>query len=148
MRFGYFDDTNKEYVIERPDHSTILEQLSGIDGIRRDHHQQCRRLRFYKSAAQGRFTRLRFNVIPMDQPGRYLYLHDKESKDFWSTSWQPVGKPLKDFKTECRHGSAYTKISSEYSGIQIGNTLLRSARKKLRVLADNALKIPVRKNGH
>ena len=73
---------------------------------------------FYKSAAQGRFTRLRFNVIPMDQPGRYVYIHDHESKDFWSASWQPVGKTLKEYKSECRHGTAYTKIASEYSAIK------------------------------
>ena len=53
----------------------------------------------------------------MDQPGRYIYLHDHESKDYWSASWQPVGKPLDQYKSECRHGSAYTVISSEYDGI-------------------------------
>jgi len=61
---------------------------------------------------------LRFNVIPMDQPGRYFYIYDKDKKDFWSTSWQPVGKSLKEYKSECRHGTAYTKISSEYSNIK------------------------------
>jgi cellobiose phosphorylase len=54
----------------------------------------------------------------MDQPGRYIYIHDKNSKDFWSASWQPVGKPLKKYKSECRHGTAYTKISSEYASIK------------------------------
>jgi cellobiose phosphorylase len=118
MRFGYFDDTNKEYVIERPDTPRSWSNYLGSTEYGAIITNNAGGYSFYKSAAQGRFTRLRFNVIPMDQPGRYLYLHDKESKDFWSTSWQPVGKPLKDFKTECRHGSAYTKISSEYSGIK------------------------------
>jgi cellobiose phosphorylase len=54
----------------------------------------------------------------MDQPGRYVYLHDKRSKDFWSASWQPVGKPLAEYKTVCRHGTAYTKIDSDYSSIR------------------------------
>jgi cellobiose phosphorylase len=54
----------------------------------------------------------------MDQPGRYFYIHDKDNKDFWSTSWQPVGKPLKKYKSECRHGTAYTKISSLYSSVK------------------------------
>jgi len=127
MRFGYFDDTNKEYVIERPDTPRSWSNYLGSTEYGAIITNNAGGYSFYKSAAQGRFTRLRFNVIPMDQPGRYLYLHDKESKDFWSTSWQPVGKPLKDFKN--------------FLGIfrhQIGNTLLRSARKKLRVLADNA----------
>jgi len=45
-------------------------------------------------------------------------LHDRDSKDYWSASWQPVGKPLDKYKSECRHGSAYTKISSDYSDIK------------------------------
>jgi cellobiose phosphorylase len=63
-------------------------------------------------------ARLRFNSIPMDQPGRYFYLRDQESGEYWSVSWQPVGKPLDQFKSTCRHGTAYTVISSEYAGIQ------------------------------
>jgi cellobiose phosphorylase len=58
----------------------------------------------------------------MDQPGRYIYLHDHDSGDFWSASWQPVGKPLDAYKSECRHGSAYTIISSEYAGIRAETT--------------------------
>jgi len=65
---------------------------------------------------------MRFNSIPMDQPGRYFYFHDQESRDFWSSSWQPVGKPLDDYKTVCRHGTAYTVIESEYSGIKSEST--------------------------
>ncbi|MBA7537983.1 N,N'-diacetylchitobiose phosphorylase [subsurface metagenome] len=73
---------------------------------------------FFHSSAQGRFLRMRFNAIPTDQPGRYLYFHDRNAKDFWSASWQPVGKPLDTYTSECRHGSAYTIIKSEYSGIE------------------------------
>src|SRR5690606_25761707 len=77
---------------------------------------------FFKSAAQGRFTRLRFNAIPMDQPGRYFYIHDRDDKDYWSASWQPVGKPLDNYQTECRHGTAYTVISSRYRNIETAAT--------------------------
>jgi cellobiose phosphorylase len=70
----------------------------------------------------GRFMRLRFNALPMDQPGRTVYLHDHDSRDYWSASWQPVGKPLDQYKSECRHGSAYTVISSEYAGIRSETT--------------------------
>ena len=73
---------------------------------------------FFRSSVQGRFLRLRFNTVPLDQPGRYIYLHDRDSHDFWSGSWQPVGKPLDQYKSECRHGSAYTVISSEYANIK------------------------------
>ncbi len=77
---------------------------------------------FYKSGAKGRFLRLRFNSIPMDQPGRYFYLRDTESGDYWSASWQPVGKPLSDYQSTCRHGTAYTVIESRYSGIRTETT--------------------------
>ncbi len=118
MQFGYFDDKNKEYVIERPDTPRSWSNYLGSTEYGAIITNNAGGYSFYKSAAQGRFTRLRFNVIPMDQPGRYFYIHDKESKKFWSASWQPVGKSLKKYKSECRHGTAYTKISSEYSSIK------------------------------
>ena len=118
MQYGYFDDRNREYVIRRPDTPRSWSNYLGSTEYGAIITNNAGGYSFYKSAAQGRFTRLRFNVIPMDQPGRYLYLRDKDSKDFWSASWQPVGKPLKEYKSECRHGSAYTKISSQYASIK------------------------------
>jgi N,N'-diacetylchitobiose phosphorylase len=118
MQFGYFDDKNKEYVIRRPDTPRSWSNYLGSTEYGAIITNNAGGYSFYQSAAQGRFTRLRFNTVPMDQPGRYLYIHDKENKDFWSASWQPVGKSLKKYKSECRHGTAYTKISSEYSGIK------------------------------
>jgi cellobiose phosphorylase len=61
--------------------------------------------------------RLRFNSIPMDQPGRYFYLRDSDSGDYWSTSWQPVGKSLDQYQSICRHGTSYTIIESRYNDI-------------------------------
>ena len=52
-----------------------------------------------------------------DQPGRYIYIRDNDSKDYWSASWQPVGKDLDVYKSECRHGTAYTKMFADYSDI-------------------------------
>jgi len=118
MQFGFFDDKNKEYVIEQPDTPRSWSNYLGSTEYGAIITNNAGGYSFYKSAAQGRFTRLRFNVIPMDQPGRYFYIHDKESKKFWSASWQPVGRSLKKYKSECRHGTAYTKISSEYSSIK------------------------------
>ncbi len=118
MQFGYFDDKNKEYIIERPDTPRSWSNYLGSTEYGAIITNNAGGYSFYKSAAQGRFTRLRFNVIPMDQPGRYVYIRDKKSKDFWSTSWQPVGKSLKKYKSECRHGTAYTRISSDYSSIR------------------------------
>ena len=122
MQYGYFDDKNKEYVITRPDTPKSWSNYLGSTEYGAIITNNAGGYSFYKSAAQGRFMRLRFNAVPMDQPGRYIYLHDHESKDYWSASWQPVGKPLDQYKSECRHGSAYTVISSEYSGIRTETT--------------------------
>ena len=113
MKYGYFDDKNKEYVVERPDTPASWTNYLGDTNYGAIITNNAGGYSFYKSAAQGRFTRMQFNSVPMDQAGRYIYFHDRDSKDFWSASWQPVGKPLEQFKTECRHGMAYTKISSE-----------------------------------
>ncbi len=118
MQYGYFDDENKEYVITRPDTPASWSNYLGSTDYGAIITNNAGGYGFYKSGAQGRFMRLRFNSIPMDQPGRYFYLHDHDSQDFWSVSWQPVGKPLDQFKSTCRHGTAYTVIASEYSGIQ------------------------------
>jgi cellobiose phosphorylase len=117
MRFGHFDDKNKEYVIQRPDTPKSWSNYLGSTDYGAIITNNAGGYSFVKSAAQGRFTRLRFNNIPMDQPGRYFYIYDKDSKDFWSASWQPVGKTLREYSSECRHGSAYTKITSTYSAI-------------------------------
>ena len=122
MQFGYFDDINKEYVITRPDTPRSWSNYLGSTEYGAIITNNAGGYSFYKSAAQGRFTRLRFNAVPLDQPGRYLYLHDHDNGDYWSASWQPVGKPLDEYKSECRHGSAYTIISSEYAGIRAETT--------------------------
>jgi len=118
MKFGHFDDKNKEYVITRPDTPRSWSNYLGSTRYGAIITNNAGGYSFFQSTAQGRFLRLRFNAIPMDQPGRYVYFHDRDSKDFWSASWQPVGKPLDLYKTETRHGSAYTKINSEYAGIK------------------------------
>ncbi|MBV6648061.1 MAG: hypothetical protein KI790_21545, partial [Cyclobacteriaceae bacterium] len=118
MQFGYFDDDNKEYVITDPKTPRSWTNYLGSTEFGSVITNHAGGYSFYKSAAQGRFLRLRFNAIPMDQPGRYIYLRDRESGDYWSNSWQPVGKPLEHFESECRHGLGYSKISSKYSQIK------------------------------
>ena len=118
MRYGYFDDDKAEYVITRPDTPTSWSNYLGSTVYGAVITNNAGGYGFYKSGAQGRFMRLRFNAVPMDQPGRYFYLRDQDDGDFWSASWQPVGKPLDQYKSECRHGTAYTTITSEYKGIK------------------------------
>ncbi len=118
MKYGFFDDEAKEYVITRPDTPTSWSNYLGSTEYGAVITNNAGGYGFYRSGAQGRFMRLLFNAVPMDQPGRYFYLRDQESGDYWSASWQPVGKPLDQYKSECRHGTAYSKFTSEYSGIR------------------------------
>jgi cellobiose phosphorylase len=117
MKYGHFDDKAKEYVITRPDTPRPWSNYLGSTEYGAIITNHAGGYSFYKSGATGRFLRMRFNSIPLDQPGRYFYLRDRESGDFWSASWQPVGKPLARYKSTCRHGTAYTSIESRYAGI-------------------------------
>jgi len=118
MQYGHFDDDKKEYVITSPNTPRSWSNYLGSTEYGAIITNNAGGYSFYKSGGQGRFTRIRFNSVPMDQPGRFLYLRDKETADYWSASWQPVGKPLDTYKNTCRHGAAYTIIESEYTGIK------------------------------
>ena len=122
MQYGHFDDENKEYVITNPATPRSWSNYLGSTEYGAIITNNAGGYSFYKSAAQGRFTRLRFNNIPVDQPGRYIYLRDTENGDYWSASWQPVAKDLRTYRTECRHGTAYTSIMSDYEGITTETT--------------------------
>jgi len=118
MQYGYFDDDAKEYVITKPDTPQSWSNYLGSTEYGALITNNAGGYGFYKSGAQGRFLRLRFNSVPMDQPGRYFYLRDQESEDFWSASWQPVGKDLEKYESTCRHGTAYSVFHSKYDGIE------------------------------
>ncbi len=118
MQYGYFDDRAREYVITRPDTPRPWSNYLGSTAYGAIITNHAGGYSFYQSAATGRFLRLRFNSMPLDQPGRYFYLRDRASGDFWSAAWQPVGKPLDRYQSVCRHGTAYTQIESEYEGVR------------------------------
>ena len=122
MQFGYFDDKNKEYIITRPDTPQSWSNYLGSTEYGAIITNNAGGYGFFQSGARGRFLRLRFNSVPLDQPGRYFYLRDRESTDYWSASWQPVGKPLDQYRSTCRHGTAYTIIDSHYAGIATETT--------------------------
>ncbi|MCX7754244.1 MAG: hypothetical protein N2117_03225 [Anaerolineales bacterium] len=118
MQYGYFDDQNKEYVITRPDTPQSWSNYLGSTEYGAIITNNAGGYGFYQSGARGRFLRLRFNSIPADQPGRYFYIRDQQSGDYWSASWQPVGKPLSAYQSTCRHGTGYTVIEARYAGIR------------------------------
>lgn len=117
MKYGYFDEQNKEYVITRPDTPSPWANYLGDPNYGAMISNNAAGYSFEKSGANGRILRFRFNSTSNDLPGRYIYIKD-ESGEYWSGSWAPVCKPLDSFKSECRHGTAYTIISSEYRKIR------------------------------
>lgn len=122
MNYGYFDLENKEYVITRPDTPAPWVNYLGSPTYGAIISNNTTGYSFAKSGANGRIIRHRFNSISNDAPGRYIYLKDLESMDYWSGSWSPVCKPFETYKSECRHGTGYTVITSEYKGIHAETT--------------------------
>jgi cellobiose phosphorylase len=113
MKFGFFDDKNREYVITEPktpypwinylgnaDFFSIISNTGGGYS-------------FYRDARLRRITRYRYNNVPMDDGGKYFYINDGGT--VWSPGWKPVKTPLD--KYECRHGLGYTILKSEKNGI-------------------------------
>ena len=122
MNYGYFDEKNSEYVITRPDTPSPWANYLGSPEYGAVISNNAGGYSFEKSGANGRILRYRFNGAPSDTPGRYIYIRDCDSGEYWSGSWAPVCKPLSDFHSECRHGTAYTVISSEYRDIRTETT--------------------------
>jgi N,N'-diacetylchitobiose phosphorylase len=122
MQYGYFDDVRREYVITRPDTPRSWINYLGSRLYGGIITQNAGGYSFYRSGARGRILRMRFNGVPLDQPGRYLYLRDDEDGDYWSASWQPVGKPLSAYACQVRHGLGYTVFEAEYGGIRTALT--------------------------
>ncbi len=115
MQYGYFDETKKEYVITKPDTPAPWANYLGSPEYGAIISNNAGGYSFEKSGANGRILRYVFNSF--DQPGRYIYLRDNESGEYWSNSWMPVGKSLDTFKSEVRHGTAYTVIKADYNEI-------------------------------
>lgn len=115
MQYGYFDDKEREYVITCPDTPAPWVNYLGSPEYGAIISNNAGGYSFAKSGANGRILRYVFNQF--DEPGRYIYIRDNLSKDYWSASWQSVGKNLTRYKSECRHGMAYTKMRALYAGI-------------------------------
>ena len=116
MQYGYFDEKAREYVITNPNTPAPWANYLGSPEYGAIVTQNAGGYSFVKSGAAGRILRYIFNQF--DEPGRYIYLRDEETGEFWSASWKPVAKPLEEYKTETHHGTSYTEIVSEYNGIR------------------------------
>lgn len=123
MKYGYFDNANREYVIDKVDVPSSWTNYIGVDEMCAVVNQTAGGYLFYKSPQYHRITRFRPNGVPMDRPGHYVYIRDDETGEYWSISWQPVGKDLDKAKYECRHGLSYSKYSCDYNGIKAQQTV-------------------------
>ena len=116
MQYGYFDDQNREYVITRPDTPLPWINYLGCQAYFGIISNTAGGYSFYRDARLRRVSRYRYNNVPYDLGGRYIYLRDNESGEFWSPSWQPTRHELEEYS--CRHGMGYSVIGSKYKGIE------------------------------
>ena len=101
MRYGYFDDSAREYVITRPDTPLPWINYLGSEAYFGLISNTAGGYSFYKDARLRRLTRYRYNNASLDMGGRYLYLRDNASGKYWSPSWMPTRLKLDEY--ECRH---------------------------------------------
>ena len=123
MRYGYFDDARREYVIDKPDVPVSLTNYLGTQRMGAVISHNAGGYCWLDSPQYHRITRFRPNGVPMDWPGHYVYLRDDETGRFWSLSWQPVGLPLDEAQYACRHGMGYSTFECTYQGISASQTL-------------------------
>lgn len=124
MQYGHFDNEKREYVIDRVDLPVSWTNYLGVKDLCVVVNHTAGGYMFYQSPEYHRVTRFRGNAVPMDRPGHYVYLRDAKDGDYWSISWQPVGKPLNQAKYTCRHGMSYTTYECDYKGIKASQTLM------------------------
>jgi cellobiose phosphorylase len=115
MNYGFFDDQQKEYVITRPDTPLPWINYLGTENFFGIISNTAGGYCFYQDARLRRLTRYRYNNIPMDSNGRYLYIKDGDS--IWNPMWKPMRVPLD--KYECRHGLGYSKITGVKNELEV-----------------------------
>jgi cellobiose phosphorylase len=113
MKFGYFDDRQREYVITDPQTPWPWINYLGNEDFFSIISNTAGGYSFYKDAKFRRLTRYRYNNVPMDSGGRYFYIKDEDT--IWSPGWKPCKTPLDRY--ECRHGMNYTSIEGVKNGV-------------------------------
>jgi cellobiose phosphorylase len=114
MKYGYFDDSNKEYVINNSKTPYPWINYLGSDNFFSIISNTAGGYSFYKDALLRRITRYRYNNVPIDAGGRYFYIND--GGDVWSPGWKPVKAELEDYS--CRHGMGYTIIKGVKNSVE------------------------------
>ena len=116
MCYGYFDDEHREYVITQPDTPLPWINYLGCEAYFGLISNTAGGYSFYRDARLRRITRYRYNNVPLDCGGRYIYVRDDGTGEFWSPSWQPTRHSVEGYT--CRHGLGYTIVGSTYGGIE------------------------------
>jgi cellobiose phosphorylase len=120
LQYGHFDDHQREYIITQPDLPLPWINYLGCEEYFGLISNTAGGYSFYRDARLRRISRYRYNNTPGDYGGRYIYLRDNQSGQFWSPSWQPTRSELEDYT--CRHGLGYSVIGSTRSGIKAETT--------------------------
>lgn len=123
MRYGYFDNARREYVIEKVDLPTSWTNYLGVEDMAAVVNHTAGGYSFYRSPEYHRISRFRGNSVPMDRPGYYIYIRDNADGDYYSISWQPTAKPLSEAAYRCRHGMSYTVYECRYRGLEASQTM-------------------------
>lgn len=114
MKFGFFDDDNREYVITTPKTPYPWINYFGMDDFFSLFSNTSGGYAFYKDARLRRITRYRYNNVPVDNEGRYFYINDGD--ETWSPGFKPMKTELDSY--ECRHGLGYSTITSSKNGLE------------------------------
>ena len=118
MKFGYFDDSNKEYVITNVKTPYPWINYLGSDSFFSIISNTAGGYTFYKDALLRRLTRYRYNNVPIDNGGKYFYIND--NGDVWNPGWKPVKAELEEYS--CRHGMGYTIIKGKRNSLEAETT--------------------------
>ena len=113
MKFGHFDDANKEYVITSPRTPLPWINYLGCEDFFSLKSNTCGGYSFYKDAKLLRLTRYRYNNVPLDSNGLYYFIKDGDT--VWNPGWMPTKTELDDYK--CRHGLGYSIFEGKKNGI-------------------------------
>ena len=120
MQYGHFDNKQREYVIDRVDLPVSWTNYIGQNDLYGVFNHTAGGF-VCGSSEYHRVIRFRTNGVPMDGPGHYIYLRDDDTGEYWTVSWQPVGRDKAAYS--CRHGLGYVRYLSDYNGIHAQQTL-------------------------
>ena len=133
MKYGYFDDKRHEYVITRQDVPVSWTNYLGTEDTGTVISHNAGGYMFSGDPETHRITRFRPNGVPLDRPGHYVYLRDNSDGDYWSLSWQPVGKSQDEAKYTTRFGLSYSVFECQYRDISASQTLFIPRGKKCEI---------------